>query len=430
VRETVAFAVRFGVASQEVPLDAAHVDGTAVPTLEEAHRGRSQTARRAIVGSERLKGVIGLNRKLLTMLAPDVRARACGGGTASRPRRLTLWHNYGVEGNAPVTDALIAAYEAGHPGVTIDAVSQPADNYFALLKAADIAKSGPDLMTMWTGLFALQNQGYLEPLNDLIPVDTLKKFDGIDWCSKDLKVDTGAICVPLDLQFYNGFYNKELFTQAGIDAFPTTWDELYAACDKLKAINVTPMTYGTGLQALNAGFYPYYDLSYMMMMYSVEDWKKLYSGEIPWTDPKIVDQLTKWADLKTKGCTNEDVLANNESVSQFESGQAAMTLEGSWGFGEFYDKLGDKVGVFAPPFNDATTKGVVEFPGNGFGVTSYSANKQAAADFLAWMATPEAQKIIADGGLIPTVAGTEPTAPLAIAMLDYAKKTMSMSAIP
>ena len=157
-----------------------------------------------------------------------------------------------------------------------------------------------------------------------------------------------------------------------------------------------------------------------MMMYPVGDWKSFYNGQIPWTDPKIVDQLTKWAALKTKGCTNEDVLANNEFVSQFETGKAAMTLEGSWGFDEFSKKLGNSVGVFVPPFNDVATKGVVEFPGDGFGITSYSQNKQAAADFLAWMVTPAAQQIIADGGLIPTVAGTPPTNPLAIAWLDYA----------
>ncbi len=340
--------------------------------------------------------------------------------TPAAPVTLSLWHNYGVESNAKVTAALAKAYMAANPNVTIQIVSQPADNYFALLKAAAIAKSGPDLLTMWTGLFALQNQAFLEPLNQYIPVDTLNKFDGINWCSKDLNVASGAVCVPLDLQYYNGFYNKDLFTQAGITSFPTTWDELYAACDKLKAIKVLPFTYGTGLQALNAGFYPYYDLSYMMMMYSVDDWKKLYNGQISWTDPKVVDQLTKWAALKTKGCTNTDVLANNESVSQFETGKAAMTMEGSWGFQEFSDKLGAKVGVFAPPFSDTPIKGVVEFPGNGFGVTSYSQHKAAAAAFLAWMVTPDAQKIIADGGLIPTVAGTTATQPLATAMLDFA----------
>jgi raffinose/stachyose/melibiose transport system substrate-binding protein len=354
--------------------------------------------------------------------APSAGSSPTAAGSPSAPVTLTLWHNYGVESNAKVTDALAKAYMAANPNVTIELVAQPADNYFALLKAAAISKTGPDLLTMWTGLFALQNQSFLEPLNQYIPLETLKKFDGINWCSKDLTVETGAICVPLDLQYYNGFYNKDLFSKAGVASFPTTWDELYAACDKLKAAGVTPMTYGTGLQALNAGFYPYYDLSYMMMMYSVEDWKKLYNGQIAWTDPKIVDQLTKWAALKTKGCTNDDVLANNESVSQFESGKAAMTLEGSWGFSEFQDKLGDKVGVFVPPFNDSQAKGVVEFPGNGFGVTSYSQHKQDAANFLAWMATPEAQKIIADGGLIPTVAGTTPTQPLALAMLDFAAK--------
>ena len=217
-------------------------------------------------------------------------------------------------------------------------------------------------------LRARRTRATCEPLNQYIPLDTLKKFVGIDWCSKDLKVDTGAICVPLDLQFYNGFYNKDLFTQAGIDAFPTTWDELYAACDKLKAIGVTPMTYGTGLQALNAGFYPYYDLSYMMMMYSPEDWKKLYNGQIAWTDPKIVDQLTKWAALKTKGCTNEDVLANNESVSQFEIGQGGHDPRGLVGLRRVLARSSVTRSVSSsPPFNDTPTKGVVEFPGNGFG---------------------------------------------------------------
>ena len=29
------------------------------------------------------------------------------------------------------------------------------------------------------------------------------------------------------------FWNQELFRQAGIDSFPTTWDEFWACCDKL-----------------------------------------------------------------------------------------------------------------------------------------------------------------------------------------------------
>jgi raffinose/stachyose/melibiose transport system substrate-binding protein len=339
--------------------------------------------------------------------------------TTAAPVTLTLWHNYGTEANADVTNALVKAYMAANPNVTINVVSQPADNYFALLKAAAVAQSGPDLMTMWTGLFALQNQTYLEPLDSYIPADTLKSFNGIDWCSKGLQLSQGAICVPLDMQHYNGFYNKALFAKAGITAFPTNWADFFTALDKLKASGVTPIAYGPGGQALNAGFYPYYDLSYMMMYLGVGDWLKLYNGQIPWTDPAIEKQLTTWASIKAKGYTNKDVL-NGDSVGLFEAGKAAMVMEGSWDFKEFHDKLGDNAGVFIPPFTDTQAKGVVEFPGDGFGVTSYSQNKAAAAAFLAWMATPGAQKIIADGGLIPVVAGTSASEPLANAMLDYA----------
>ncbi|HEX9044950.1 MAG TPA: sugar ABC transporter substrate-binding protein [Candidatus Limnocylindrales bacterium] len=390
-----------------------------------------------------------MNRKLLSMVAAVMLvAGACSGATspgasapasesaapsqtaassesaaaatAAAPVTLTLWHNYGTEANADVTNALVKAYMAANPNVTINVVSQPADNYFALLKAAAVSGSGPDLMTMWTGLFALQNASYLEPLNQYIPIDTLKQFNGVDWCSTNLHVDQGAICVPLDMQHYNGFYNKDLFAKAGIQGFPTTWDEFFAACAKLKAAGILPLTYGTGGQALNAAFYPYYDLSYLMMFLSVADWQKLYNGQIPWTDPRIVAQLTKWATLHSQGYTNKDVLTNTDSINQFESGKAAMTLEGSWDFKEFHDKMGDKVGVFVPPFTDTQVKGVVEFPGDGFGVTKYSQHKAEAAAFLAWMATPQAQKIIADGGLIPVVAGTSASEPLANAMLDFA----------
>ena len=262
--------------------------------------------------------------------AASTAASASAAPTTAAPVTLTLWHNYGTEANADVTNALVKAYTATNPNVTINIVSQPADNYFALLKAAAIAGSGPDLMTMWTGLFALQNQTYLEPLNQYIPTDTLKTFNGIDWCSKGLSLDQGAICVPLDMQHYNGFYNKDLFAKAGITSFPTNWTEFMDACAKLKAAGILPMAYGPGGQALNAGFYPYYDLSYMMMYLPVTDWQKLYSGQIPWTDPAIVAQLTKWASLKSRGYTNTDVL-NGDSVAMFEAGKAAMTLEGSVG---------------------------------------------------------------------------------------------------
>ena len=383
-----------------------------------------------------------LNRKLLAFAATLVLVgAACGsaaspspaataGGsqpatsanpTTAAPVTLTLWHNYGTEANAKVTEALVKAYTTANPNVTINVVSQPADNYFALLKTAAIGSSGPDLMTMWTGLFALQNQSYLEPLNKYIPADTLKKFTGIDWCSKGLSVDQGAICVTLDMQHYNGFYNKDLFAQAGITSFPTNWDEFMAACAKLKAAGILPMAYGTGGQALNAGFYPYYDLSYLMMYLPVGRLAEALQRQAPVDRPGDRGPARPSGRRSRPRATRTPTSSPTPTRSRSSRpGKAAMTLEGSWDFKEFHDKMGDKVGVFVPPFTNTPAKGVVEFPGDGFGVTNYSQHKAEAAAFLAWLVTPDAQKIIADGGLIPVVAGTSASEPLANAMLDFA----------
>jgi ABC-type glycerol-3-phosphate transport system substrate-binding protein len=76
--------------------------------------------------------------------------------TSDEPVTITLWHNLGDTQNAEATKALTDAYTALHPNVTFDLVSQPGDNYFALLQAAAVSKSGPDLALMWTGLFALK----------------------------------------------------------------------------------------------------------------------------------------------------------------------------------------------------------------------------------------------------------------------------------
>jgi raffinose/stachyose/melibiose transport system substrate-binding protein len=338
------------------------------------------------------------------------------------PAELTLWHNYGTEANAVATQNLVKAFEAKHPGVTIKIVSQPADNYFDLLQAAAISKTGPDLATQWTGLFDLKYKDYLQPLNDLVPLAELKKLKGIEYSSLNFNPDDGVLVVPLEVQFYNGFYNKELFQKAGLDPekFPTTWDELFAACEKLKTAGITPFVYGTGGQALGGGFYPYYDMSYLMMYLPPADWKKLYTGEVAWTDPTVKAQIEKWVSLFTKGYTNQDVLTNADSVAQFLKGEAAMTMEGTWSIAQFQESLGDKVGVFVPPFSTTPIKGIVEYGGDGFSMTTYSQHQEQAAAFLAFLASDEAQPIVAASGLIPAKEGFSTDSRMAKDLLAFA----------
>jgi len=270
------------------------------------------TVRRLIIGIAALGALVALGGAAL-------------GATNARSASvtLTLWHNYGTEGNAIATKNLVNAFQKLNPNIKINMVSQPADNYFALLQAASISHTGPDLAVQWTGLFDLKYQKFLLNLKPYLSSAEVAKINGAPYMSVDFNTSKGLLVMPLENQFYIGYYNKALFKKAGISSVPTSWAELNSACTKLKAKGITPMIYGADTQALGAQFYPFYDFSYQMIgLLPPNQWRDLYTGKLPWTSPKIVAQMNKWVSLPKSGCTNKDVLTKTNILGAFIKGQA------------------------------------------------------------------------------------------------------------
>ncbi|MGB7103009.1 MAG: extracellular solute-binding protein, partial [Acidimicrobiales bacterium] len=160
---------------------------------------------------------------------------AAAPASASSKTTLTLWQNYGTESNATVTKNLIAAFEKLHPNIVINDVSQPGTNYFQLLQSSAISGNGPDLAVMWTGIYDLQYSSLLVNLKGNVPAADLAKMEGLQWEAPDFNTALGAYVMPLETQFYIGFYNKKLFKEAGITSVPTDWTQLFADCKLLKA---------------------------------------------------------------------------------------------------------------------------------------------------------------------------------------------------
>jgi raffinose/stachyose/melibiose transport system substrate-binding protein len=336
---------------------------------------------------------------------------------------LTLWHNYGTEGNAVATKDLVAAFEKANPSITIKVVSQPADNYFALFQAASIAHTGPDLAVQWTGLFDLKYEKFLLNLKPYFSAAEIAKINGAKWMAPNFDTSQGLLVMPLENQFYIGFYNKALFAKAGIASAPTSWNALYSDCTKLKAKGITPMVYGSDTQGLGATFYPFYDFSYQMSgILSPTQWQGLYTGKTSWTSPAVSAQLSKWAALKSKGCTNPDVLTKSNILGAFTSGKAAMIVDGNWDTATLQKGLGKNLEPFVPPYASGQQKGVVEYPGDGFSVTKYSKHPKEAVAFLKFMTTSAAAKIISNAGLIPDIKGFKTNNRVSNAMLDFSAK--------
>jgi raffinose/stachyose/melibiose transport system substrate-binding protein len=374
---------------------------------------------------------------LATVAAAALVATACGSsggssGSTSGPVTLSIWENYGTEQNATALKNLAKAFEKLHKNVTVNVVSQPADNYFALLQAAAVSKTGPDLAVMWTGLFTLQYKEFLTNLKGKIPAADLARIDpdALKWTSDHFDAANGPYVIPLENQFYIGFYNKAAFSKAGVTSVPTDWTQLFAACQKLKKAGYLPLTYGNGGQPLGAEFYPWYDMSYMMIgAHAVTNWQQLYSGQIPWTSTANVDQLNNWAKLRSAGCTNSDVLTKTDNLGDFESGKAAMIVDGTWDTQKFTSALGSKVAAFVPPFSSTRINGVVDFAGDGLSMTSYSQHQAEALQFLEFMTTTQAARIINAAGLIPAINGVSTSNPVNQQMLNFVSQD-HMTAYP
>lgn len=346
-----------------------------------------------------------------------------GGSSAGGKVTLTLWQNYGTTANAKATTELVKAYEAANPDVTIKVVPQPADNYFSLLQATAISHNGPDLAVMWGGLYTVKYASLLTNLKGLVPADSLSRVSGLRWYSTTLNDASSPLVVPIDQSFYMGFYNKQAFQKAGIKSLPTDWSSLYADCSALSKAGYVPVVYGNGGQSLGAEFFPWYDMSYIMAgLYSLPEWKGLYDGSIKWNSSENVAAVTQWADMRTRGCTNSDVLTDTDNLGQFTSGKAAMIIDGPWDSAMFTKAMGSNVGVLQPPFSTDPMKGIIQFPGDGFGITSYSQHKTEAAGFVKFLTTDQAAAILNKAGDIPAVSGAPVSDPLNQAMVKLGQQ--------
>ena len=124
------------------------------------------------------------------------------------------------------------------------------------------------------------------------------------------------------------------------------------------------------------------------------------------------------------------MLTKTNNLGDFESGKAAMMVDGTWDTQKFTSALGNKVAAFVPPFSNTPIKGVVDFAGDGLSMTNYAKHPtQAAAvpdvhDHHAGRAT-----IVNAAGLIPAIKGTSTSNPVNQQMLNFVSQD-HMTAYP
>jgi N,N'-diacetylchitobiose transport system substrate-binding protein len=229
-------------------------------------------------------------------------------------------------------------------------------------------------------------------------------------------------CVP----YYAGarvmIYRTDLFKAAGITAPPTTYAELLADADKLKAANKDPK-FGPIYMPTN--------------WYAAMSWVQSGGGKIAakegdkWvgklSDPTSVAGLQKWVDLVKKYSKADPSKDENDQAAIFAQGQSAIFYGNGWEKGAAEQTKKDPNKTDSPMvntkvFGKLALAPMPEIPsflgGSNLGITEKSANKALAAQWVkAFTDTKSMEGLIAKNAL-----------PNSTALLDKAAAVKGMEA--
>jgi hypothetical protein len=198
-----------------------------------------------------------------------------------------------------VWDASIQRALATNPGIRVEKLVAPTQDRTSYAQQLLTSGQFPDVMVAVSpGGFAEGGHLYAwqpDELEDFVCPDC----GSIGGKVYQLPANTQAIPMV--------YFNETLFAQAGIAAPPTTYAELLAAAEKLKAAGVTPFVIGGEHDALGP---TWAGILATEVFAKNPDWvTDRRAGTAKFTDPEFIAGATKLADLATRGYIDKGDLA-------------------------------------------------------------------------------------------------------------------------
>jgi raffinose/stachyose/melibiose transport system substrate-binding protein len=330
----------------------------------------------------------------LGVVAVTVLAGCSGGGGGSDENTISLWMTTQEDSQGTNITALIDAYEKDNPGVTIELEERSIDEHKNALRQVAGTDAGPDIFWYWEG------SGLGGELIDIgMSKDLSDYYAEYGWDDRFTAASLGGITqyggyhgVPWSQQGEGIYYNKALFAEAGITTPPTDYAGLVDAADKLKSAGITPIEFGG---TVNWDVMRLLD-SLIETECGAEVADELNTGDGDWGNEDCVTEA--FTQLKTWGADylNEGYLgiSDDDAAQLFYSGDAAMSLEGTWYNGQIADNGMDpaNIGIFLFPTGTDRLYGF----GEAFYINAGSDKADESADFLDYLTSEEGQEIAGD----------------------------------
>ncbi len=324
------------------------------------------------------------------LAACDKSSNSGASGGAKGGGSLTVWASTTFAGSGSSALAQAAQEYGSKHKVTVTVQGFPANDLTGKITTALGGGDGPDIVIVDAAQVAVL-------ASSKMLVDISSRFNGVksQFFPGNVTATTyngASYAVPFDTSNVALFWNKQMFSKAGIANPPSTWDELQSAAKELTG----GKQYGYMLGAKGYGsflFWPWLwqnggsildDANTKAVFNSAEGMQawKTYSGL--YLTQKVVPPTFL-------GVTQ----AWDQYIQPFMTGQVAMMAIGDWGIAPLA-KGNPSLQYGVAPLPRGTQAASV-LGGNAIGITKAAKNQDTAWGFVNWLTGKDQEKVLEDG---------------------------------
>lgn len=307
-----------------------------------------------------------------------------------------------------MANAYIEAFQKKNPNITVELETRPGGSEGDNIVKTRLATGDMTDVFFYNSGSLMQA---LSPEQNLLDLTNEAFQAGVVDSFKPTVTFNGKVYgVPTSSTTAGGwFYNKKVYAELGLKV-PTTWEELIANSEKIKAAGITPVI-GTYKDTWTS------QLVVLADFYNVQALEPAFADEFTahkatFADtPAALRGFEKLQELHDKGFMNKDLLATTydaglKMLAEGKGAQYPMLSFATPALAQNYPDQMDNIGFFAQPGDDAATNGLtVWMPGGGY-IYKESKHIEEAKQFLAFVASVEGTEAIA--------AVSKPTGPYLI----------------
>ncbi|WP_300382349.1 sugar ABC transporter substrate-binding protein [Clostridium sp.] len=334
---------------------------------------------------------------LVSVLCLGLSIVSCSGnsnnttGNDKKQLRFAIWDI----GQKPGFEEVAKAFNKKNPNVEVIVEVTPYKSYFTTLDTAAQGNNLPDIITINAPNFLKYQEG--GKLMDLSSYEM--NLDEFNPAVRDIyTVSDKPYALPRDFDAIGMWYNKTLFKELGLE-IPKTYKEMVETAKKLKENDPEIIPISISYADNQAG---YWNLVIQEGGKIVND-----DGKTGWGSSEALEAMTFYNSLVKDGLSEKPIkLEGIDNITSVANKKIGMFYSGTWTTAEVATlENKDDIDVAPIPLSGKNDISSVVH-GVGTAVAANTKNPDEAKMFIEFMATDEANKIIAEkSGVMPAKNG-------------------------